>query len=77
VKVPGVSMAFDEKNFSLLMSTLVENKYAKENTPKDILFQFASALITKIREKNVPLELLDIGLGHLTDGEILFASRDK
>jgi hypothetical protein len=59
------------------MSTLVENKYAKENTPKDILFQFGNALITKIREKNAPLELLDIVTGHLTDGEILFASRDK
>ena len=77
VKVPGVTMAFDEKNFSLLMSTLVENKYAKDTTPKDILFQFATALVAKIREKNTPFELLDIFLGHLTDGEILFASRDK
>lgn len=70
-------MAFDEKNFSLLMSTLVENKYAKINTPKDILFQFGSALIKKIQEKNVPLELLDIASRYLEDGEILFASRDS
>lgn len=77
VTVPGVPMAFDEKNFSLLMSTLVENKYAKINTPKDILFQFGSALIKKIQEKNVPLELLDIASRYLEDGEILFASRDS
>ncbi len=74
--VPGVSLPFDEKNFSLLMSTLVENKYAKENTPKDILFQFAGALIAKIREKNAPLELLDVFTKYLDDGEVLFASRD-
>jgi hypothetical protein len=70
-------MEFTDKNFSLLMSTLVENKYAKINTPKDILFQFGTALIGKIKEKNAPLELLEIASRYLEDGEILFASRDN
>ncbi len=60
MSVTGVTIPFDSKNFSLLMSTLVENKYAKENTPKDILFQFGSALIKKIQQKNAPLEFLDL-----------------
>ena len=32
--------------------------------------------MSKIREKNAPLELLDIFQQYLSDGEILFASRD-
>lgn len=59
------------------MSTLVENKYARENTPKDILFRFGSAFIAKIIEKNAPLELLDTFDTYLKNGEILFASRDS
>ncbi len=76
VSVSGVTLPFDEKNFSLLMSTLVENKYAKEHSPKDILFRFVTAFIAKIHEKNAPLELLDTMQSYLDNGEILFASRD-
>lgn len=76
VNVPGVAIPFDSQNFSRLMSTLVENKYAKENTPKDILFRFGSAFISKINEKNAPLEILDTLERYIKDGEILFASRD-
>lgn len=59
------------------MSTLVEWKYAKENTPKDILFRFATAFIGKIQEKWTPLEIFEIFNNYLKDGEILFASRDS
>lgn len=76
VTVSGVTIPFDSNNFSRLMSTLVENKYAKENTPKDILFRFGSAFIAKIIEKNAPLELLDTFDTYMKNGEILFASRD-
>lgn len=77
VTVSGVTIPFDEKNFSLLMSTLVENKYAKEHTPKDILFQFGNALLAKLIEKNNFFEVIDSLDASLKNGEILFASRDN
>lgn len=77
VSVTGVTIPFESTNFSLLMSTLVENKYAKENTPKDILFRFIEAFGKKIQEKNAYLDVLDIIEQYWQDGEILFASRDK
>lgn len=43
VRLDGVDIAFSADNFSILMSVLVENKFAKEKTPKDILFRFISA----------------------------------
>jgi hypothetical protein len=58
------------------MSTLVENKYARENTPKDILFQFGDALLSKIYTKNKALTVLDTLEKYLKNGEIMFASRD-
>lgn len=58
------------------MSTLVENKYSQVNTPKDILFQFASELITEIQSQNLSLDILDILERYRRSGEILFASRD-
>lgn len=76
VTVSGVVVPFDEKNFSLLMSTLVENKYAKEKTPKDILFRFIESFGKKIQEKNAYIDVLDILTGEIKKWEILFASRD-
>ncbi len=76
VSVSGVVIPFDKKNFSLLMSTLVEWKFARINTPKDILFQFASAFGKKIQAKNAIPELFNILDQYLNNGEILFASRD-
>jgi hypothetical protein len=58
------------------MSTLVENRYAQINTPKDILFQFGSALSSQIQSRNLILDVLDILEKYRRDGEILFASRD-
>ncbi len=76
IALSGVTVPFDSHNFSLLMSTLVENKYAQVNTPKDILFQFGSALLSTIGSKNLSLDVLDILEKYRQDGEILFASRD-
>jgi Protein of unknown function (DUF4012) len=76
ITVSGVTVPFDSHNFSLLMSTLVENRYAAVNTPKDILFQFGSTLLSRIQSNNSLLDVLDILSKYQKDGEILFASRD-
>ena len=70
-------MAFDASNFSLLMSTLVEGKYGRLNTPKDVLFQFISAFGSQIRDKGDLIQIIDIIDTARKDGEILFASRDS
>ncbi len=76
VSVTGVTIPFTSHNFSLLMSTLVENKYARQNTPKDVLFQFGDALLSKIYTKNKALTVLDTLEKYMKNGEIMFASRD-
>ena len=77
ITVSGVTIPFTSGNFSLLMSTLVENKYAAVNTPKDILFQFGSTLLSAIESSNLAPDVLDILGKYQKDGEILFASRDS
>lgn len=76
ISVSGVTVPFDSHNFSRLMSTLVENRYAQINTPKDVLFQFGSSLVSHIQSKNLILDVLDVLIKYQKDGEILFASRD-
>ena len=76
VSVSGVTIPFDNRNFSLLMSTLVENQFAREHHPKDILFQFAKSLMSKVQEKRMYETVFDIFERNWNDGEILFASRD-
>lgn len=58
------------------MSTLVENEFAREHHPKDILFQFAGSLLAKVQEKRMYESVFDIFEKNWRDGEILFASRD-
>jgi hypothetical protein len=58
------------------MSTLVENKYGKDKTPKDILFQFGSALLSQIEAKKAYLDVLDVIEKYQKNGEFLIASRD-
>lgn len=58
------------------MSTLVENQFAREHNPKDILFQFGDALIAKIHEKRLYESVFDAFEQYWKDGEILLASRD-
>jgi Protein of unknown function (DUF4012) len=76
ITLSGVAVSFDSHNFSRLMSTLVENRYAQVDTPKDILFRFGSALLSHIQSKNLSLDIIDIIEKNRQDGEILFASRD-
>lgn len=77
VSVSGVTIPFDSSNFSLLMSTLVENQFAREHNPKDILFLFADSLILKIHEKRLYESVFDVFEDYWNNGEILFASRDE
>ncbi len=58
------------------MSLLVENQYARENHPKDILFQFAKALLVKISDTRSYAGVLSILEKEWKDGEIVMASRD-
>ena len=59
------------------MSTLVENQFAREHNPKDILFLFADALIHQVHEKRLYESVFDVFEDYWKDGEILFASRDE
>lgn len=77
VTLSGVTIPFDETNFSLLMSTLVENQFAREHHPKDILFQFGRVLLTQIHEQRAYETVFDTLESYWRDGEILFASRDR
>jgi hypothetical protein len=76
VSVSGVTIPFTSDNFSLLMSTLVENQYGREKTPKDILFRFGSALLTQIQSQHAYLDVLDVIEKYQKNGEFLIASRD-
>lgn len=59
------------------MSTLVENQYAREHHPKDILFQFMNALFQKVQEERAYEFVFDEIEMAWNQGNILFASRDK
>ncbi len=76
VTLSGVTIPFDSSNFSLLMSLLVENKFAKELTPKDILFEFMEAFAKKSVESRKFHEIADTLWSAWDRGEILLASRD-
>lgn len=76
VRLDGVDEDFTDKNFSLLMSLLVENKFAKEKTPKDILFEFIPAFGKKIIESDKIAEVVKIIDNYWNQGEILIASRN-
>lgn len=76
VTLSWVSMPFTAENFSPLMSTLVEAKFAKEKTPKDILFTFADALEKKVINEGKIWPVLAILEDALSSGEITIRSRD-
>lgn len=57
------------------MSLLVENKFAKEKTPKDILFEFIEAFGQKIANSGKIPEVVQVIESHWNRGEILMASR--
>lgn len=75
MKLDGVEIPFTKENFSILMSVLVENKFAKEKTPKDILFRFIDAFGKKIVETRKIDQTFKIIENHWKNGEILIASR--
>ncbi len=77
ITLSGVTEPITSDNFSPLMSTLVEARHGANNTPKDILFRFITALGTTIKEKKLYDTVLDTLTDAVIDGEILFASRDS
>lgn len=77
VTLSGIAESFDQKNFSLLMSTLVEAEYNRDLHPKGILFEFIEAFVTQSIQSGKYDELLSIVEKYWKNGEILFASRDR
>lgn len=75
VKLDGIDEEFTHENFSLLMSFLVENKIAREKTPKDILFQFIPKFGEKIATSGKIDAVIQTIASHWNRGEILIASR--
>jgi hypothetical protein len=76
ITLSGVQIPFDEKNFSLLMSTLVESKFAREKTPKDILFRFWDTLAQVIHEKRLYEPIFHALLASWKAWEFEIAARD-
>lgn len=66
----------DYKNFSLIMSVLVEAKIWKKESPKDILFEFSKKFEEKVKKTNDYVWYAKIILDNVKKWEILVASRD-
>lgn len=58
------------------MSVLVEHEFARDKTPKDILFVFMNAFGKVILSSDRLADIADTIKGYLHRGEILFASRN-
>ncbi len=76
VRMDEINLDVTSSNFSLIMSTLVENKFQKVISPKDILFKFWDKLEKKLLEKKDFIGYIDIILNNFITGEILIASRN-
>jgi hypothetical protein len=76
VSLSWVTDSFRSDNFSLLMSILVESRFAEETSAKDILRRFVDAFARKIHEKRAYEEVITHIEKSIQDGEILFASRN-
>lgn len=76
VRMDEINLDVTSSNFSLIMSTLVENKFQKVISPKDILFKFWDKLEKKLLEKKDFIGYIDLILNNFITGEILLASRN-
>lgn len=76
VKLDEINTQITADNFSLIMSTLVENKFMKVISPKDILFKFSENLEKKLLSKKDYFWYFDIFMNNLYAWEIVIASRD-
>ena len=65
IRIDEIGMDVTHENFSLLLSTLVENKFMKVISPKDILFRFSEALEKRLLEKKDFLGYIDVFLDNL------------
>lgn len=80
VTLPSVWETFTSKNFSSLMSLLVESKKFKKGatgTPKEILFDFVDAFTKKVKEKGNYSKYASILLTELKNREIVFVPFDQ
>lgn len=76
VRVEGIEESFRHDNFSLLMSILVENRFAQEKTPKDILFRFMQQFGKQAIESRKITDIAGLIQEYWARGEILMASRN-
>lgn len=77
IKLDEINTEITDKNFSLLMSILVENKFQKVISPKDILFKFSEKLEQRLIDKMDLLWYVELFLSNLNAWEIEIASLDK
>lgn len=79
IQIDWINDSFNDQNFSLLMSILVENKFAKEKTPKDILFKFIDDFGKKIISSSPDKieKIADKIVSYWQDWQILIASRNE
>ncbi|EKE26583.1 MAG: hypothetical protein ACD_4C00238G0012 [uncultured bacterium (gcode 4)] len=77
VNLPEVNIDITNKNFSLIMSTLVENKFGKVDSPKDILFKFTEKLEQKLLDRKDFFWYFDIISDNFKKWEILISSRNE
>ncbi|EKE30166.1 MAG: hypothetical protein ACD_2C00033G0007 [uncultured bacterium (gcode 4)] len=63
-------------NFSLIMSTMVENKFQKVISPKDILFKFTDKFEKKLIDKRDFMWYIDMFVNNVLAWEVAIASRD-
>ncbi len=77
IHMDEINMDITPDNFSIIMSTLVENKFNATISPKDILFSFSEKLEKHLLDKKDFVGYLDIILDNLKKWEIVIASRDS
>lgn len=77
VHMDEINLDITDKNFSTIMSILVENKFQKVDSPKDILFKFTEKFEKKLFEKKDFLGYIEIFYNNFIAWEIPIASLDK
>lgn len=77
VRLDEIGLEITYKNFSTVMSILVENKFAKVISPKDILFKFSDKLEKKLISKKDYFGYFEILINNIISWDIVVWSRDK
>lgn len=77
ITVESIEHNITGKNFTTIISSLVESKTYAVNSPKDILFSFAEELIDELKQPEHMGSLANIFYDQLREGEILAAATDE